>query len=312
MMSNEKYVNEFLTAIAAEKHISYNTYQSYMSDLLDLCKFFNCKNLALIEVSCDDLKDYVRLMHKREYKSSTISRKISAIKNLYKFFCKDNIIAYDPALSIDFPRLSRTLPKALNIEEVSRLLDTAALDSSPDGLRTNAIINILYSSGIRVSELIYLKLNSIKEALNNDNIEISYITIRGKANRERIVLLNSSAIISIQKYLEVYMHFVPNGYEISQWLFPGTKFDNPITRQRIGQLLKDLSISAGVDMTRISPHKLRHSFATHLLNNGSDIIFIQKMLGHTSLSTTQIYTYVANEKLKNVLFKYHPLRDRSI
>ncbi|QGR02204.1 tyrosine recombinase [Ehrlichia ruminantium] len=309
-MNNEKYVEAFLAAIAAEKHISYNTYQSYMVDLLDLCKFCNDKNLALTKVCVSDLQDYVRLMYEKEYKSSTISRKISAIKNLYKFFYKDNIISCDPALSVDFPRLSRSLPKALGIDEVSRLLDMAALDCSPEGRRTDAIINILYSSGMRVSELICLKLNEIIEALNNSDTEISHIKIRGKANKERIVLLNSSAIVSIQKYLEVYRCFIPNGHEVSQWLFPGTKFDHPITRQRVGQLLKELGVSAGVDITRISPHKLRHSFATHLLNNGSNIIFIQKMLGHASLSTTQIYTYVANEKLKNILLKCHPLGNK--
>ncbi|MGN7618940.1 MAG: tyrosine-type recombinase/integrase [Ehrlichia sp.] len=239
-----------------------------------------------------------------------MSRKISAIKSLYKFLYGDNIIDSNPTLYLDSPRLSRSLPKALSFEEVSKLLHVAALNRSPHGRRINAIINILYSSGIRISELVCLKLCEVKEALDNANTGVSHIKIKGKANKERIALLNSSAIIGIREYIEVHKCFVSDESEESRWLFPGTKSDSHITRQRVGQLLKDLGADAKVDITRVSPHKLRHSFATHLLNNGSNLIFIQKMLGHSHLSTTQIYTHIANEKLKGVLLKFHPLSNK--
>ena len=309
-MNNHKCVEIFLEAITAEKHISYNTYQSYKTDLLGLCEFVSKQNLLLIDTSIHELQHYIRLLYEKGYKANTVLRKISAIKNFYGFLYRDDMIESDPTLYLDAPKLSRSLPKALSFEEISKLLDVAALDSSPDGRRLNAMVNILYSSGVRISELVCLKFCSVLEALKDHNAEICHIKIKGKANKERIVLLNLSAVESIKKYIEVYKYFVPNGFEVSQWLFPGTKFDYPITRQRVGQLLKDLAMNAGIDITKISPHKLRHSFATHLLNNGSNIIFIQKMLGHANLSTTQIYTHIANEKLKNVLLKFHPLNNK--
>ena len=309
-MDNQKCVNIFLEAITAEKHISHNTYQSYKTDLFGLCEFIDRDSLLLTHANINELQNYVRFLHKKGYKANTISRKISAIRNLYRFLYKDRIIENDPTLYLDSPKLSRSLPKALSLEEVSILLNVAALDASPDGRRINAIINILYSSGMRISELVCLKFREIKEALDHGNAEICHIKIQGKGKKERIILLNFVAVTSIQKYMEVYECFVPNKYKLSQWLFPGTKFDNHVTRQRIGQLLKDLAVNAGIDATRISPHKLRHSFATHLLNNGSNIVFIQKMLGHANLATTQIYTHIASEKLRNVLLEFHPLSGR--
>ena len=309
-MNNREYIKIFLEAITAEKNISYNTYESYKVDLLGLCEFIDEHNLMLVNLSLSNLQSYIKSLYQKEYKPNTISRKISAIKNLYKFLYRDNVIDSDPTLYLDSPKSLRSLPKVLSIEEVSKLLDVAALDISPYGRRTNAIINILYSSGIRISELVCLKFCAIKEALNDNSSGVCHIKIKGKANKERIALLNTSAVVSIKKYIEVYKYFVPNELKELQWLFPGTKFDSHITRQRVGQLLKDLGISAGIDITRVSPHKLRHSFATHLLNNGSNIIFIQKMLGHSHLSTTQIYTHIANERLKGILQKFHPLSNK--
>ncbi|AHX07465.1 tyrosine recombinase [Ehrlichia chaffeensis] len=309
-MDNQRYVNIFLEAIVAEKHVSHNTYQSYRTDLLGLCKFIDRNDLLLTDASIHELQDYIRFLYEKGYKANTVSRKISAIKNLYGFLYRDNIIENDPTVYLDSPKLSRSLPKTLSYEEVNILLDVAALDVSPDGRRINAIVNILYSSGIRISELVYLKFREVREALDDGDTEICHMKIQGKAKKERIILLNSSAVTSIQKYMEVYEYFIPNGYKMSQWLFPGTKFDNPVTRQRVGQLLKNLAVNAGINVTHVSPHKLRHSFATHLLNNGSDIVFIQKMLGHANLATTQIYTHVASERLKSILLKFHPLRNK--
>ena len=308
-MDDRKYINAFLEAMIAEKNISYNTYQSYKVDLLGLCEFVADNKLMLLNLGLSNLKDYIKFLYQKEYKDNTISRKISAIKNLYKFLYRDGVINVDPTLYLDSPKLSRTLPKALSFNEITKLLNVSALDMSPHGRRINAIVNILYSSGIRISELVCLKLCEVKEALSDNSVEVCHVKIKGKANKERIALFNACAVDSIKKYMEVYKYFVENELKGSQWLFPGTKFDTHITRQRVGQLLKELGVNAGIDITRLSPHKLRHSFATHLLDNGSNIVFIQKMLGHSHLSTTQIYTHIANEKLKVVLQKFHPLNN---
>ncbi|UTO55946.1 tyrosine recombinase [Neoehrlichia mikurensis] len=291
----------------AEKYVSANTYQSYKVDLLSLCKFLNDKKLSIVSASVEDLRLYIKFLRNKKYKANSIARKISAIKSLYKFLYSDRTINYNPTMYLDTLKIPCTLPKTLDIDEVKKLLKTAESDASPEGRRINAIINILYSSGIRVSELIHLGFYEIDSVLREQHAEVRYLIIKGKSGKERLVLLNATAVKSIKEYMKVRNLFIAKKNVDSQWLFPGKKFDKCITRQRIGQLLKELANKSGINANIISPHKIRHSFATHLLNNGSNIVFIQKMLGHSNLSTTQIYTYVASDRLKDVLLQYHPL-----
>lgn len=299
MVKDKFYLESFLEALVAEKYVTQNTLDAYKLDLLGLIDFLSTKNISLAQASTENLRTYISFLSKQGYKVSSVRRKISSIKHFYRFLCSDEIINYNPTIKLSTPKSHRPLPKYLSINEVGRLL-TAVSD-----IRLNTIINTLYSSGMRISELVNIKLNEILAAIRNDE-KCSYLIIKGKGGKERLILLNEIAIKSINEYLNVRAKFIANGQE-SKWLFPGDKFDNPITRQRVGQLMKDLARECGIGEKKVSPHIIRHSFATHLLNSGADIVFIQKMLGHSSISTTQIYTHVANEKLKNILLKSHPL-----
>ncbi|KJV69252.1 tyrosine recombinase [Candidatus Neoehrlichia procyonis] len=306
-MNNQYFLDIFFESLIAEKYVSFNTYKSYKVDLLGLCKFLDDNKLNITNASVESLRLYVRFLYNKKYRASSIARKISAIKSLYKFLYSDRTINYNPAMYLDTLKISSSLPKILSVDEIGKLLKTAGSDDSPEGKRMNAIINILYSSGIRVSELTHLGFYEIDSVLKEQHSEVKYLIIRGKSGKERLVLLNATAVDSIKEYVKIRKLFITKKNVDSQWLFPGAKFDQCITRQRIGQLLKELANKSGMDSDIVSPHKVRHSFATHLLNNGSNIVFIQKMLGHSNLSTTQIYTYVANDRLRDVLLKYHPL-----
>ncbi|XGA08580.1 MAG: tyrosine recombinase [Wolbachia endosymbiont of Xenopsylla cheopis] len=298
-MRDKFYLESFLEALVAEKYVTQNTLDAYRLDLLGLIDFLSAKNISLVQANTENLRAYISFLRKQGYKISSVQRKISSIKHFYFFLLSDEVINYNPTIKLIVPKSHRPLPKYLSISEVDKLL------TSSYNTRLNAVVNVLYSSGMRISELINIKLDEILAAINNSE-KCSYIIIKGKGEKERLVLLNETAINSINEYLTIREKFITNNQE-SKWLFPGDKFDNPITRQRIGQLLKDLARKCDIDEKKVSPHVIRHSFATHLLNNGADIIFIQKMLGHSSISTTQIYTHVANEKLKNILLESHPL-----
>ncbi len=302
-MKDKFYLESFLEALISEKYVTQNTLDAYRLDLTRLSEFLCAKKTNLVRANTEDLRTYISFLHKQGYKVNSVLRKTSSIKHFYRFLCNDGIINYNPAIKLSVAKSQRSLPKYLNIKEVNKLLVAAA--NSQNDIRLNAIINTLYSSGMRISELTNIKLNEILPAINPSE-KCSYIIIKGKGAKERLVLLNEVAIKSIIEYLVVRPKFIVNNQE-STWLFPGDKFDNPITRQRIGQLLKDLARKCNMDEKKVSPHVIRHSFATHLLNNGADVVFIQKMLGHSNISTTQIYTHVANERLKNILLKSHPL-----
>ncbi|WCR54087.1 MAG: Tyrosine recombinase XerD [Wolbachia endosymbiont of Ctenocephalides orientis wCori] len=309
------YITYYTDALISEKSPTQNTLDSYRSDLYQLEEFLLKSGTTLVGANVTNIRDYVKsLCMQGKYKGSSISRKISAIKNFYKCLFNDGIIDFNPAPVNDDelknPRVSRPLPKHLTVEEVNLLLNTVrklANKSNKEisNKRLCAILDILYSSGMRISELIDMKLCEVSHLAANSKEEC-YIIIKGKSRRERQVLFNEQALRSLNDYLSVRDNLTANGKE-SDWLFPGDKPNKPITRQRIGQLLKELAKKCGIDENKISPHVIRHSFATHLLNSGADIVLIQKVLGHTDLSTTQIYTHIADEKLKEKLIESHPV-----
>lgn len=316
------YINCYSLALNVEKSAAKNTLESYRSDLEQLDEFLEKSGSTLVSASKSNIKDYVQqLRNEGKYKSSSISRKISAIKNFYKFLFHDGIIDFNPARADDNdlknPKTSRPLPRCLTIEQVNLLLSTArrlASESDKDigNKRLCAILDILYSSGMRISELINIKIHEVQHIIDGGSKEC-YIIIKGKGSKERQILFNEQALKSLRSYLSVRPNLIANGKQ-SDWLFPGDKPNKPITRQRIGQLLKELARKCNentqgirIDEKSISPHVIRHSFATHLLNSGADIVLIQKILGHTNLSTTQIYTHIANEKLKEKVVNLHPI-----
>jgi integrase/recombinase XerD len=259
----------------------------------------------LAQVTLDDCRNYIKHLKNQGYSARSINRKISSMKQFFQFLASEEIIKDNPSIEIDLHKQPKNLPKMMEIEDVNKLFEFLDREDSPENIRLACMLAILYSSGLRVSELVSLKLS---------NFEISKAEIKpifnvtGKGNKERLSILNAQAQNLLSKYLAIREFFIPNQKTSHcPWLFPSMGEQGYITRNRFGQLLKELALKAGLDPSRISPHVLRHSFASHLLANGADLRAIQELLGHSSISTTQIYTHLANNKLKQIIDACHPL-----
>lgn len=299
-------MKDFLETIAIERGASKNTIESYKNDLLGLQTFLDNEKISIENTDVDVLRKFVTSLSKQSLESATIARKISAIRQFLTFLYTEQIIKVNPALHLDPPKTKQNLPSVLSEDEVSKLIETAYQDTTPYGLRNVAMIELLYASGMRISELISLKLSHLQ--ISNQYIK-PYILITGKGEKERIIAINQKSIQALQKYLTVRDKFIK--LKTDQWLFPSKQSSQGhITRQYFAKILKKISMEADINIKNISPHKVRHSFATHLLNNGADLRIIQELLGHKNVSTTQIYTHVANEKLKNTIDDFHPLSDK--
>lgn len=298
-------ITNFLEKLRAEDGLAKNTISSYQNDLELLEIFLKKKSISITSASLEDLKSYLHSLYNKDLKSSSISRKISCLKNFYKFLENEKIIEKSPANQLETPKRDFRLPKSLSEEEIFKLLNSANQDDSDLGIRMACMLEILYAAGLRVSELVSLPIATIQQEKN-------YLIIKGKGNKERIAPLNKSAQKILSKYLNLRKN---NGHENSKWLFFGAKNsktgDKHITRQGFHGLLKQLAIKAEIDPDRVHPHVIRHSFATHLLNNGADLRILQELLGHSDISTTQIYTHILNSKLKDLVFKHHPLNKRN-
>ncbi len=316
-------IESFLEKIAAEDGLSKNSIISYSCDLKLFYSFANKKDLSFISIKDADIRSYIEDLHKQNIKSSSLSRKISALRNFFNFLESEKLIEQNPLKNIENPKKQNKLPKFLSIEEVFKLLDFAEKDNSEFGIRLSCILEILYGSGLRISELVNLPISSIQKDENN-KIK-NYLIIKGKGNKERITPLSKSSLNKLLIYLDLRDNI---GQKQSKWLFPGNirssknaqiikkkltskEKDQPITRQRINQMLKELATKSGLNPDIIHPHILRHSFATHLLNKGINIRYLQEMLGHATISTTEIYTYIMDDKLQELLFKHHPLNNNN-
>jgi integrase/recombinase XerD len=308
-------VDAFLDMLTTERGAAMNTRQAYWRDLADVSLFLReNKSIEINQASTDDLKDYLKhLNNKTNTKSSanskiavrTVARRLSALRQFFRYLVSENDREDDPTSTIDSPKQGRTLPKTLSEEEVTSLIDTAGIKNSAEGVRLVCLIEMLYATGLRVSELVGLSLSAIGK--NSD-----HLIVAGKGGRERMVPLSTPAQSALKKYLDVRkQHISQNNNESSaqdKWLFPSkTSISGHLTRQRFAQLLKDLAKEAKIDDGRVSPHVLRHAFATHLLNNGADLRSVQKMLGHADIATTQIYTHILSEDAKKTLEEKHPL-----
>jgi len=285
--------------MAAERGASANTIASYGRDLRDLNKFINKKfaGKSIETVDTETLKSYMGYIVKKRFAPSTSARRISSVKQFYSFLYEDRVRSDDPATALDAPKRGRSLPKHFSLAEVDKLLATAHKNQSEEGLRLTAMLEVLYASGLRVSELVSLKRAAIQQAGG-----AYFVLVKGKGKKERLVPLNPSAIKAINEYLKLL-----NKEQNNPWLFPSRGAEGYITRQRLGQLLKELAINANIDPGKISPHVLRHSFASHLLAGGMDLRVLQELLGHSDISTTQIYTHISDERLKNLVERNHPL-----
>ena len=305
-------VDAFLDMLIAERGAALNTRHAYERDLADVCAFLKKQSKDINDATTADLKAYLGELGGRENVKSkgggktavrTIARRISALRQFYGFLVSEAKRPDDPTSTIESPKQTRTLPKILSEDEVTTLITTAQKQGGPESVRLVALLEILYATGLRVSELVGLPISSIGP-------DSRYLTVEGKGGRERMAPLSEPAQKAMKNYMDIRGKFLlPDRSETqSKWLFPSrTSESGHLTRQRFAQLLKELSRNAGIDPERVSPHVLRHAFATHLLRHGADLRSVQKMLGHADIATTQIYTQVVGDQAKNTVETKHPL-----
>lgn len=298
----------FLEMLVAERGAAANTLTAYAHDLDEFARFVAPGGVG--DADSGQVRAYLASLADQGLSARTQARRLSALKQFHRFLLGEGHRDDDPTGVVDAPRLGRPLPKTLSEKDVTRLLETAreaaiASEGSARGkaLRLLALVEVLYASGMRVSELVGLPLAA---ARGNDRV----LLIRGKGNKERMVPLTPAAFDAIREWIPARTLALSARNQESRWLFPGTDPDQHMTRQRLGQLLKQLAIDAGVDMTAVKPHALRHAFATHLLANGADLRSVQQMLGHADISTTQIYTHVLDARMAALVQDHHPLATR--
>lgn len=298
-------IEAFLEMMAAERGASGNTLEAYRRDLEDFSTFLLTKQVNLTDASTKDIQAYIGQLAAIAA-PSTRARKLSAIKQYYLFLYSDGMRTDNPAAVLDTPKLAVTLPNLLSKEEVSRLLSFAAEDQTPKGLRLYTMLEVLYASGLRVSELVTLKLSHLQKEQGQWK---PYLLIKGKGGKERIVPLNVPALEALSRFIPARSALLKS--EETAWLFPSyTKDGKPthLTRQRFAVLIKALAMNAGISPDKVSPHALRHSFASHLIENGANLSLVQELLGHSSITTTQIYTHILNDRMKTLVLDHHPLK----
>jgi len=288
----DTYINEFTEYLIIDKKYSENTIKAYNNDLKKFKNFI--KNKTINNIDENSIKDYLKYLNKENNDTKTISHNISTLRSFYKFLLIEKKVNKNPMEYIELPKTKKSLPKTLSIEEIDKLLDINLTDAF--SFRNKAMLELMYSSGLRVSELINVKIHDI-------DVSNCIIRIMGKGSKERIVPLGDYAIRYIELYLKEYREKLIKR-ELNDYLFLNNH-GNKMTRQGFFKILKQIAKEKNIK-TEFSPHTLRHSFATHLLNGGADLRSIQEMLGHSDISTTQIYTHVSKEKLKENYNNFHP------
>lgn len=291
---NNRYIDLFLEYIFVEKGASRNTVLAYKADLNLFQEFLNGTQIPLLDITEADVYAFLEyLLNKRQLAASSKARIISALKQLYLYLCNEEYIKQTPLQNVKLQKKEKIIPKTLSEEEVTELFKVAYEQGN---LRNIVALELLYATGMRISELITLSTSSIIW-------DEGCVLVRGKGDKERLVPLTSSAIDTLRRYLGTVhkrLYIFPSGKTIGKHM----------SRQRFFQIIKELAVFANIDPNRISPHVIRHAFATHLLNNGANLVSIQKLLGHADISTTEIYTHVMTDKLKQTLEK-HPLSRKS-
>jgi integrase/recombinase XerD len=303
--SSVAMLESFLEAIQAERGASVNTIDAYRRDVNQLIAFVaHCKK-TIENASPSDLQKWLESLSKQQFSRASVARKCSAVRQFYHFLLTEKIRDDNPALLLDMPRKEISLPKYLSEDDVDRLFAQLAKEEGPKAIRMRAMVEILYATGLRVTELVSLKLSVCQKENQVIEGEIRMLTIKGKGGKERMVALSKPAKDAMEEYLKIRDFFAKNKKNI--YLFCASGSSLHITRQRFGQLLKALAINAGIRPSTVSPHTIRHSFATHLLHHGADLRVVQTLLGHSHISTTQIYTHVLSERMKKLVTEHHPL-----
>lgn len=297
----EELVNEFCAYLSSEKMKSTNTIDSYRSDIMNYLYYMeNILGISDIKkIKTENILGYLNYLKKLGYKARSQSRALSALKSFYKFLNVEQIVDNNPVLTISAPKLDKKLPTVLSVEEVMRLLDSLN-DDTPYNARNHAMIEVMYGTGLRVSELVNLKLSEL-------HLTDKMISTVGKGSKERLVPINDYATKVLRNYLINYRPLLLKKGKDPNFVFLNNLGD-PLSRQSFFLILKRLAKEANIEK-EISPHTLRHSFATHLLEAGTDLRYIQEMLGHEDISTTQIYTHLSKQKIKDVYNTTHPRGD---
>jgi integrase/recombinase XerD len=313
--SDARLTNLFLDMLAAEQGAGPNTLDAYRRDLTDFSEFLARRGQGFVRAETQGLRDYLADLDARGFKSSSVARRLSAMRHLFRFLMNERIRNDDPAAILSGPKRGRGLPKVLSIGDVDRLLTRAkALTEMPEAsplqrlrtMRLYCLLEVLYATGLRVSELVALPLSASRR-------DAAMIVVRGKGDKERLVPLNQASRQAMTDYLAAIEALKPDSKKnaaSSKWLFPSFGESGHLTRQHFARDLKDLAGSAGLAPRLVSPHVLRHAFASHLLHNGADLRIVQTLLGHTDISTTQIYTHVVEERLKSLVRDLHPLAEK--
>ena len=313
--SDAKLTGLFLDMLAAEQGAGANTLDAYRRDLTDFSEFLGRVGRSFADAETQTLRDYLADLDSRGFKSTSVARRLSAMRHLYRFLLNERIRSEDPAAILSGPKRGRGLPKVLSIADVDRMLRRAkelseADDASPAkrlrALRLYCLLEVLYATGLRVSELVALPRSAAKR-------DARMIVVRGKGNKERLVPLNEASRQAMADYLaatEAAKSEKKGSLAASKWLFPSFGESGHLTRQHFARDLKELAVASGLQARLVSPHVLRHAFASHLLHNGADLRIVQTLLGHTDISTTQIYTHVVEERLKSLVRDLHPLAEK--
>jgi integrase/recombinase XerD len=297
-----KHLEAFLEMLAAERGSAALTLTAYRSDLSDLALFLGERGIALEAAEPASLHSYVTSDAIARAAPRTLARRISAIRQFYKFLLIEGVRQDNPTAELDTPKLGRPLPKLLTEAEVGALIEAARLWPGEEGSRLRCVLELLYATGLRISELVTLPLAAARR-------DPRFLLVSGKGGKERVVPMNEPGRRSLSEYLDCRERFL-DGSQSSRWLFPSRGRTGHLTRQRCGQLLKELAIAANLDPDRLSPHVLRHAFASHLLERGADLRSVQQMLGHADIATTQIYTHVQTDRLRKLVETAHPLARR--
>jgi integrase/recombinase XerD len=303
----KQYIENFIEMMAVERACSRNTQYAYSKDLYYFCKYLEGRKINFMGIDQEIIREYLKYINKNDIKNNTSARKLSSLRQFYKFLFQENILSHNPMNGIESPKISKNLPKIISVNFIMELIEhvKSEIDQNPSDLinkyrlqRFLSQIEILYSTGIRVSELLSIKLSHF-------NRSSSFLIVNGKGNKERIVPLTENAIREINQYIAL----LGNIYDLDNlvFLYPGLGGKSTMTRQYFAKQLKLHSRAAGLDPNQISPHVIRHAFASHMLSNGADLRAVQQMLGHSDISTTQIYTHILDEKLKATIKENHPL-----
>ncbi|MND68801.1 Tyrosine recombinase XerD [compost metagenome] len=301
-------IENFLEMMSAERGAAHNTLESYRRDLEACAEVMTARGINLAEAKTDDIRHVIDGMANEGFAATSQARRLSAIRQFFRFLYSEGFRQDDPTGVIDAPKKQKPLPKIMSVENVGRLLDRADLEAKEalepadriKALRLHALLETLYATGLRVSELVGLPASVART-------DHRFLIVRGKGSKDRMVPLSQKAREALQRFLSL-RDSLP-GYDDNPWLFPAFSESGHLARQVFARELKSLAARAGLSSTSISPHVLRHAFASHLLQNGADLRTVQQLLGHADISTTQIYTHVLEERLHKLVSEHHPLAD---